>query len=386
MTPVLNKLLTVQILIQKRTEGIVLDNDSKGCYDRIISGVALASLIRLGYSKEYVKMLGLLWAQMEHHVCTGFGVSDKTYGSTTEKLLYGIGQGSCASPIMWAPINQILLGALGEKFTRIRLVAIDGEEEHIRPGDSFVDDTTTRTTNDDSELEPVSHVISDLTSSQEIIIAKMEEIIQFFLDLLQVTGGDLAPEKCAWYLISHRWKDVKPRLLQKHSSHRGIRIVSRSTNTESGVKWKAPTEGHRTLRLFMTGDGTCTAHKKVMTEKASLYATAIKRSSVWKWECGLAYNSFHLPSIGYGTPATTLSQQECYDLQKPVVNAILPKMGISRKAHRSVVFGTAQFGGLGMEHLAAYQGHNCLQYLMGHLRCNSTTSKLMRLMLGYTQL
>jgi hypothetical protein len=136
----------------------------------------------------------------------------------------------------------------------------------------------------------------------------------------------------------------------------------------------------------MTGDGTCTAHKKVMTEKASLYDTAIKCSSVWKGESGLAYNSFYLPSIGYGSPATTLSQQECYDIQKPVVNAILPKMGIHRKAHRSVVFGTAQVGGLDMEHLAAYQGHNRLKYLMGHLRCNITTGKLMRSMLDYTQL
>jgi hypothetical protein len=64
----------------------------------------------------------------------------------------------------------------------------------------------------------------------------------------------------------------------------------------------------------------------------------------------------------------------------------LAKMGIIRKAHRSVVFGTAQFGGLGLEHLAAYQGHSCLQYLMGHLRCNITTRKLMRSMLDYTQL
>jgi hypothetical protein len=51
MTPVLNRFRTVQILIQKRTEGIVFDNDAKGCYDRIISGVAQASLRHLGYSK-----------------------------------------------------------------------------------------------------------------------------------------------------------------------------------------------------------------------------------------------------------------------------------------------------------------------------------------------
>jgi hypothetical protein len=39
ITPVLNKVLTVQLLIQKKTEGIVFDNDAKGCYYRIISGI-----------------------------------------------------------------------------------------------------------------------------------------------------------------------------------------------------------------------------------------------------------------------------------------------------------------------------------------------------------
>jgi hypothetical protein len=262
MTPVLNTLLTVQLLIQKRTEGIVFDNDAKGCYDRIISGVALELLRRLGYSKDSVKFLGLLWAQIEHHVCTGFGVSDKIYGSTIDKLLYDIDQGSCASPILWALINQLLLTALGEKFTCIRLVAIDGVEEHIRPGDSFLDDTMMGSTNDDPKLEPVPTEQAELTTSEEALVAKMEGIIHFFLDLLQVTGGDLAPEKCVWYLISNRWKDGKPKLLQNHSNHREIKIVSRSTNTESGVKLKAPNEGHRTLGLFMTGDGICSVHKK----------------------------------------------------------------------------------------------------------------------------
>jgi hypothetical protein len=39
LTPVPNKVLTVQLLIQKRTEGIVFDNDAKECYYRIISGI-----------------------------------------------------------------------------------------------------------------------------------------------------------------------------------------------------------------------------------------------------------------------------------------------------------------------------------------------------------
>jgi hypothetical protein len=247
MAPLLNKLLTVQLLIQKRTEGIIFDNDAKGCYDILIRRVALAALRRLGKSKESVKMLGLLWDQMGHHVCTGFGVLDKTYGLTINKLMYVIWQGSCASPILWALIKKLLLAALGEKFTCNRLVAIDGIEEHIRQCDSFKDDTTTGTNIDDPELEPIPTDQVELTTSKETLIAKMEEIIQFFLHLLQVTGGYLATEKCVLYLISHRWKDGNPRILQKYSSHRGIKIVWRSTNTESGVKRKAPDEGHCTL-------------------------------------------------------------------------------------------------------------------------------------------
>jgi hypothetical protein len=76
-------------------------------------------------------MLGLLWAQMQHHICTGFGVSETIYGSTIEKLLYDIGQGSCASHILWVLLSQPILAALKEKFDCIRLVAIDGVEEHI---------------------------------------------------------------------------------------------------------------------------------------------------------------------------------------------------------------------------------------------------------------
>jgi hypothetical protein len=52
MTPLLNKLLTIQLLIQKKVEGIVFDNDAKRFYDRIIRSIALACLKRIDYSKK----------------------------------------------------------------------------------------------------------------------------------------------------------------------------------------------------------------------------------------------------------------------------------------------------------------------------------------------
>jgi hypothetical protein len=70
MTPVLNKLLTIQLIIQKKVEGIVFGNDAKGFYDKIISIIALVCLKWIGYSSNSVGTMGLLWAQLEHHIAT----------------------------------------------------------------------------------------------------------------------------------------------------------------------------------------------------------------------------------------------------------------------------------------------------------------------------
>jgi hypothetical protein len=61
--------------------------------------------------------------------------------------------------------------------------------------------------------------------------------------------------------------------------------------------------------------------------------------------------------LGHGTPTAPLTQKECYDIQKPVVNTILPKMGILRKYPHDFVFGTSQYVVLGLEHVTAYQEH-----------------------------
>jgi hypothetical protein len=71
-------------------------------------------------------------------------------------------------------------------------------------------------------MDPLDVEVTELTPSEEDLIGKMQMIIQFFLDSLQITGGDLAPEKCVWFLICHRLKNGKARLLTMKESHRGI--------------------------------------------------------------------------------------------------------------------------------------------------------------------
>jgi hypothetical protein len=123
-----------------------------------------------------------------------------------------------------------------------------------------------------------------------------------------------------------------------------------------------------------------------MQEKSEAYGEAISGSLLQRGEISTVYNCYYMPSIAFDTPIITLSFKECNDLQKTIVNTILPKMGITSKAPRAVVFSTARYGGIGLDHLAVVQSHGQLQYLLGHLRCKATTGKLIRMMIEFTHM
>jgi hypothetical protein len=158
-----------------------------------------------------------------------------------------------------------------------------------------------------------------------------------------------------------------PTLIQIKPQHRSISITSRLSGQVSGINRKAPTEGHRTLGFFMTGDGTSTEHKRVMMETGVDYAMAIINITLQRGECSMAYGAYYTPSLEYDAPATTLSYKEFEEVQRPVVAAILPKMLIICNAARKVVFGLATYCGLGLDHLATVQNFSRLQYLIDHI-------------------
>jgi hypothetical protein len=80
------------------------------------------------------------------------------------------------------------------------------------------------------------------------------------------------------------------------------------------VKRKSPEEEHRTLGFQISGDGKCIAKMKSMKKKAILFGEAIRGSTMWRGESGMAYNSFYIPSLEYGRPATALTKKDCEEI------------------------------------------------------------------------
>jgi hypothetical protein len=167
--------------------------------------------------------------------------------------------------------------------------------------------------------------------------------------------------------------------LAKRVNHLGINITSNATGQTSGIKRKAMNQGHRTLGFHLTGDGTSTAHKKIMKTKAKGYSESIISSSLQRGESAMAYNSYYMESISYGTAATSLNYKECEEIQRP-------ENGNKQKYSAKRGFRTSKYVGLGMDHLDVVQGFAQLQYLIGSLRPHDTTGDLYQILLEYTQL
>jgi hypothetical protein len=53
-----------------------------------------------------------------------------------------------------------------------------------------MDDARCGATDDHLDMEPVPASVINLTDGEDALVGRMEEIMQFFIDLLQVTRGD----------------------------------------------------------------------------------------------------------------------------------------------------------------------------------------------------
>jgi hypothetical protein len=106
------------------------------------------------------------------------------------------------------------------------------------------------------------------------LFIKMHKILQFFLELLQVAGGDLNISKYACFTIFHRWSGGRATLLKTHESH--LIMTVKLPTLERLRLWT--NQAHRFLDWMITTDGKSTTQFKVLKTKARIFSGAILQS------------------------------------------------------------------------------------------------------------
>jgi hypothetical protein len=168
-------------------------------------------------------------------------------------------------------LHGLVMHATALAFVGIVFLSISGTLHHEIIGEGFIDDTGIGTTNPYSTAI-TSSAKKKLKNEEQTLHKKINDIIQFFLNLLPVIGGELNTSKSASFILFHRWSGGKSSLLRKHDSHPEITFIHPYTRVRTIVPRKEKDEPHCALGWMMTIDVKSTAQHKVLFDKARLFA------------------------------------------------------------------------------------------------------------------
>jgi hypothetical protein len=112
LIPALIEELKNEICYASRKSLINFDNDATSCYDRIIP--ALVSLIgqKFGLHRNMVFVHATMLEETKYKLKTSMGVSDEFYKNCQAFPIYGTGQGSGNSPVIWCIVSSVLFSLM----------------------------------------------------------------------------------------------------------------------------------------------------------------------------------------------------------------------------------------------------------------------------------
>ena len=200
---VLNKVLTYEIHRYRKQPLAYIENDAKGCFDRIINPLVIIFLRVLGVSATAVASLAATWEQTFHRIKTLYGISSHGYGNHPDYILFGPGQGSTIGPFLWLLCFLLISSALSPVAPKITIQPVNGSPPIQFVGEAFVDDAGLGT-NSTSGTPPAP--------VEQKIITNLQSLAQEWERLLFSTGGALNLQKCFWFLMSWRWIQGRAKL------------------------------------------------------------------------------------------------------------------------------------------------------------------------------
>ena len=317
-------------------------SDLEGCYDRIIHTAAALALLRVGIPHTRIRSMFSSIQRMVHRIRSAFGDSELTYGGDDigdwENYPQGVLQGNASGPTIWSLLSSIVFEVLHKRGFATKFCTSLSKQIFQLVGFAYVDDC---------DLVQVG------TNPVEVL-ESMQQLINSWGSLMEVTGGALSVEKSWWYLVDFVWKrgkwvakDAETELDLVATSSKGERVSLRRLRAH---------EASKMLGVWVAPDGS---HTKLIREQkisAIEWGAKVKSGNSSREEAWQALHSNISAKLKYPLPACTLTEAECKSIMYPAIKAALPKAGISAHISKCIRDGPIGSGGSGVLSLYNYQG------------------------------
>ena len=311
---------------------------------------------------------------MEHKIRTAHGISKESISPCIE--MAGSGQGSGHGPASNHVQSVPMITSLSRMTRGSSMVDPTGLRKNKQHAVGWIDDVTLK------ESYPPY-----ITYRQ--MLASITSTCIIWRRLIRITGGDLAPIKCAVFMVLWKFtfmntipycitKKEKPGTLTFSDDDDPTQIIT--------IKRKDPTQSERITGLRFNPEATMTAEYDYRLTEMQDLATYMNRGVFYRKECTTIYHSRWQSRISYYLPLTTFTHSQCERLQGIMYAAMLPQMGYNRHIPKVVRHGPKYLGGSGLIHMYTEQGIKHLQHLTGTIRQTSELSEILHITFSNYQL
>ena len=360
-----------------RFDSIKMSFDATACYDRIIPSFAMILCRATGQHHLLTSLLAHQLSSAEYLLKTSLGVSESGYKHSATTPIYGTGQGSPTSPILWTIISSRLFDAHGKLAKGATYWTPDRQELASYSMVGFVDDTYGVVTANEEDQATFTNLLHDARQDA-----------QLWTDLLAAAGGALEPPKCKYHAITFKFSAGGAPVMQHYETDQDqvLSVTNPITHQEQSFERLSPNESHRILGCYTCPGGSQKTAYEELSKKALARSKLILHSTLdvtctWRY-----YHSIFLPSISYSMPVNMLSPTKLTHLTHKSTQPFLNKVGYSRTTPSDVVYGPKKYGGIGFQDFRVIQGIEQLYTFTKHYRSTHSTAGLMaKIALAWTQ-
>ena len=165
--------------------------DLQSYYDRQLSNVGSIIEESVGHNRNAMILYTKIMPYFEHHICTGYGVSDNYYGGIMK--LAGTGQGNKFSGDMCRDISCIIIKQLEIQNLGIWFISLLTGLRLLCASISFVDDT-------------------DLVADGSNAMHKMQVMLETYNKLHTATRGKIQEQKSTFFSWKWEWKQGQKKI------------------------------------------------------------------------------------------------------------------------------------------------------------------------------
>ena len=246
-----------------------MDEDLKACFDRELPHLGVVEDRYYGNSFAHGEFFTKTTAGMKFYVKTSYEISDTHYTYTKENPIWGLGQDIGWSGARWTLTSSTIDRCMQNECRGFRLSSHDRTVQMNKLLSQFCDD--------------LAQICNDVIDRP--LLDQTTHNVQLHTDLVNVTGGRLALDKCKfYYCVFYFDNDGNPHLRTKdqHPSH--LNVLDPINGKMISIEQYDPNITHLTLGYLLAPTG----YQYDMFEKncncVKEWSDKVEHSSLWPHE------------------------------------------------------------------------------------------------------